>query len=188
MKLKKCIKMLKVRSFDVYVYPWGHIKEMRGLDEPPIEVFSIEKTRAGEIPKSKSKLLNKYAEYTVKEIIPGRSFNAKIIVEKKPEKVRKEEIMDTSISYEALIEKDQKDYRWIINIAMVMEVAARLNKYPGVDVYLCFQGNTECVCLTVEENKSQVYQRREFTANEAETWDMVRDLKKMLAQKIQESA
>lgn len=188
MKLKKCIKMLKVRLFDVYVYPWGHVKEMRGLDEPPIEVFSVERTKTGKIPKSKSKLMNKYAEYTVKEIIPGHIGHANITVEKKPERAREEGIMDTSINYGALIEKNKKDCRRVVNMAIVMEVAVRLNRYPGVDVYLCFQGKTGSICLTVEENKSQVYQREEFAINDERTWDMIKDLENMLAQKIQESA
>lgn len=161
---------------------------MRGLDEPPIEVFSVERTKTGKIPKSKSKLMNKYAEYTVKEIIPGHIGRANITVEKKPERTRKKGIMDSSISYEPLMKKNEKDYRWIVNMTMVMEVAARLNKYPGVDVFLCFQGKTESICLAVEENKSQVYQREEFAINDERTWDMAKDLARMLAQKIQESA
>ena len=96
--------------------------------------------------------------------------------------------MDSSISYEALIEKNKKDYRRIVNMAIVMELAVRLNRYPGVDVYLCFQGKTGSICLTVEENKSQVYQREEFAINDERTWDMTKDLENMLAQKIQESA
>lgn len=62
----------------------------------------------------------------------------------------------------------------------IMEQAAKLNQYEGVDVYFCLQGNTGCTCLTVEENKTQAYQRREFTTNTEGLLDMLRDILKML--------
>ena len=73
--------------------------------------------------------------------------------------------------------------RRIAALQQVMGQAAELNECPGVDVYFCLQGNTGCACLTVEENKSQVYQRREFLTNEEGLWEMRKDAKKMLQQK-----
>lgn len=65
-------------------------------------------------------------------------------------------------------------------IGSIMEQAAKLNQYEGVDVYFCMQGNTGCTCLTVEENKTQAYQRREFTTNTEGLLDMLRDILKMV--------
>ncbi len=62
----------------------------------------------------------------------------------------------------------------------IMEQAAKLNQHGGVDVYFCLQGNTGCVCLTIEENKTQAYQRREFATNTEGLLDMLRDILKMI--------
>lgn len=62
----------------------------------------------------------------------------------------------------------------------IMEQAAKLNRHEGVDVYFCLQGNTGCTCLTVEENKTQAYQRREFTTSTDGLLDMLRDILKMV--------
>lgn len=68
-------------------------------------------------------------------------------------------------------------------LQLIMGQAAELNEYPGVDVYFCLQGNTGCACLTVEENKSPSYQRREFTTNGEGLWEMLEDVKTMRKQK-----
>lgn len=81
---------------------------------------------------------------------------------------------------------NEKDRR-ITALQLIMGQAADLNECPGVDVYFCLQGNTGCVCLTVEENKSQVYQRREFVTSGEGLWDMLKDVKKMLKQKSEAS-
>lgn len=39
MKLIKCLNIIKLKSFFVIVYPNGHIKEKRGLNEAPIQSF-----------------------------------------------------------------------------------------------------------------------------------------------------
>lgn len=77
---------------------------------------------------------------------------------------------------------NEKDRR-ITALQLIMGQAAELNECQGVNVYFCIQGNTGCACLTVEENKSQAYQRREFTTNGEGLWDMLKDVKKMLRQK-----
>ena len=57
--------------------------------------------------------------------------------------------------------------------------AAGLSHYKDTDVYFCIQGNTGCVCLTVEENRSPAYQRREFLSNPDGLLQMLLDLQKM---------
>ena len=59
--------------------------------------------------------------------------------------------------------KDLKESASLLGI--IMENAVKMNQHEDVDVYFCLQGNTGCACLTVEENKTQVYQRREFITN-----------------------
>lgn len=65
MKLKKALKIIKSKDFTVFVYPKGHIKEHRGLDEPTIEIFDISRNEKGELPQK-----IKYTDVTVREIIP----------------------------------------------------------------------------------------------------------------------
>ena len=65
MKLKKALKIIKSKDFTVFVYPKGHIKEKRGLDEPYIEIFDISRNEKGKLPQA-----IKYADVTVREIIP----------------------------------------------------------------------------------------------------------------------
>ncbi len=54
-----------------------------------------------------------------------------------------------------------------------------LNFYCGIDVYLCLQGNTGCICLTVEENKTVVYQNRSFLSNKDSIQKLLRDVQAM---------
>lgn len=43
--------------------------------------------------------------------------------------------------------------------------AITLNSRKDVTVYVCLQGNTECINVTVEENETPVYTNRVFTNN-----------------------
>lgn len=43
--------------------------------------------------------------------------------------------------------------------------AISLNRRKDVTVYLCYHGNTDCLNVTVEENKTPVYQNRVFSNN-----------------------
>lgn len=54
-----------------------------------------------------------------------------------------------------------------------------LNYYNDVDVFLCIQGNTDCICLTVEENRSVVYTNKTFLTNRTNIRGMLRDLQVM---------
>lgn len=54
-----------------------------------------------------------------------------------------------------------------------------LNMFKDIDTYLCLQGNTGCLCLTIEENKTVVYQNRSFLINETNIRKMIRDVQVM---------
>lgn len=58
----------------------------------------------------------------------------------------------------------------------VMCNAVRLNKFEGVNVYVCMQGNTQVISVTVEENKTQIYNRKEFMSNMEGIEQMKRDI------------
>ena len=58
-----------------------------------------------------------------------------------------------------------------------------LNAKKNVDVYLCFHGNTNCICVSVEENRSLVYQNKAFANNSKGIQDMINDVTKMLEEK-----
>lgn len=59
--------------------------------------------------------------------------------------------------------------------------AIHLNKQDDITVYLCYHGNTNCINVTVEEKRSEVYKRREFSHNEQGLRQMLEDIKKMVA-------
>lgn len=50
----------------------------------------------------------------------------------------------------------------------IMEKAIELNTYPEIDVFLCMNGETQVLALTVMQNKSPVYQNRIFLQNRQE--------------------
>lgn len=54
-----------------------------------------------------------------------------------------------------------------------------LNKKKNVNVYICFHGHTDCVCVTVENKGLQVYQNKAFTKNRRELKKMVEHLQIM---------
>lgn len=64
-------------------------------------------------------------------------------------------------------------------MGLIMENAVKMNQHEDVNVYFCLQGNTGCACLTVEENKTQAYQRREFITNTEGIRGMFRDIHRM---------
>ena len=49
MKLAKCLKITKTKKFDVFVYPKGHIKYKRGIDEVCTDSFEVERDQNGKI-------------------------------------------------------------------------------------------------------------------------------------------
>lgn len=62
----------------------------------------------------------------------------------------------------------------------IMEKALKLNRKKGVDVFLCLQGNTGCLNLTVEENKSVSYTNKVFATDESGLDEINKDLNIML--------
>lgn len=62
----------------------------------------------------------------------------------------------------------------------IMEKAAALNDCDGINVYVCMQGNTKVLAVTVEKNKTQIYSRKEFMGNRAKICQMGTDIQKML--------
>lgn len=75
MKLRRALKIIKCEHFTVFVYPKGHIKEKRGLDEAPITMFEINRNDKGKLPQ-----VIRYSEKPVKEIIPY-STRVNVVVE-----------------------------------------------------------------------------------------------------------
>lgn len=74
MKLRKCLKITKSSKFSIFVYPKGHIKEQRGIDELPIKIIEVERNKNGKLPKIE------FEECKVKEIIPS-GYCTTIVVE-----------------------------------------------------------------------------------------------------------
>lgn len=75
MKLRRALKIIKCEHFTVFVYPKGHIKEKRGLNESPIVTFEINRNEKGKLPQ-----VIEYSNKSVKEIIPY-STGVNIVVE-----------------------------------------------------------------------------------------------------------
>lgn len=71
MKLAKCLKITKTKNFDVFVYPKGHIKYKRGMDEAYTDIFGVERDQNGKIIMSDK--LEVYKDYKVTEIILNAS-------------------------------------------------------------------------------------------------------------------
>ncbi len=62
----------------------------------------------------------------------------------------------------------------------IMEKAAILNDCDGINVYVCMQGNTNVLAVTVEKNKTQIYSRKEFMGNREKIRQMGTDIQKMI--------
>lgn len=71
----------------------------------------------------------------------------------------------------------------ITTLQALVGYAVELNKFDHVSVYLCIQGNTDCICLTVEENKTPAYQSRAFLRDQERIWRMRADMETMLGVK-----
>ena len=78
MKLKKFLKICKSRSFSVFVYPVGHVKECRGTSENTISFFYVSRDDNGVLVKSSD--YSKYANAVVTEVIPFANF-VNVVVE-----------------------------------------------------------------------------------------------------------
>lgn len=74
------------------------------------------------------------------------------------------------------------------DLKAVTGYALLLNTDKDTDVYFCIQGNTGCACLTVEENKTQSYQRRAFLADREGIRGMLEDVKTMYKEKRKQHA
>lgn len=63
----------------------------------------------------------------------------------------------------------------------VVEKAIELNTYQGVDVFICINGETQVISLTVMQDKSLVYQNRFFMRERMDKLPVISDhLDKML--------
>ncbi len=69
------------------------------------------------------------------------------------------------IVYSAQLEKIMERMRRMEVYGQIMEKAIELNEQPGIDVYICVNGETQVMSLTVMQNKSVVYQNRLFFQN-----------------------
>lgn len=65
----------------------------------------------------------------------------------------------------------------------ILSDVIRLNEFEGINVYLCIQGNTQVIGVTVEENKSMVYTRKEFLHNKAKIKQLSKDVRRMIEYK-----
>lgn len=74
------------------------------------------------------------------------------------------------------------------DLKAVTGYAVLLNTEKDTDVYFCIQGNTGCACLTVEENKTQSYQRRAFLTDREGIRGMLEDVKTMYKEKRKQHA
>ncbi|MDY3908284.1 MAG: hypothetical protein SOZ48_00895 [Eubacterium sp.] len=61
-------------------------------------------------------------------------------------------------------------------IGKMMALVMKLNEKPNIEVFVCYQGNTKCVCLTVLENEKMVYSRKFFTSNCLYVFEIIKDL------------
>lgn len=68
MRLRKCLEITKTTTFHVFIYPKGHIKENRGIDEIYIDLFDINRNEKGILPYN---LFKEYDNCKVVEIIPN---------------------------------------------------------------------------------------------------------------------
>lgn len=75
-----------------------------------------------------------------------------------------------------------------VDLKEVTGYAVLLNMEKDTDVYFCIQGNTGCACLTVEENKTQSYQRRAFLTDREGIRGMLEDIKAMYIEKRKQHA
>lgn len=62
----------------------------------------------------------------------------------------------------------------------IMSLAAVLNCFAGIDVFVCLHGNTDVIAVTVEDNKTLIYSRKEFIANLTNVKQIKEDVRKMI--------
>lgn len=79
MKLKKALNVIRTKSFNVFVYPYGHVKECRGINECCVTNFNFSRSSDGSIPFIDD--IKKYENLKVVEIIPYSSGSVGIVVE-----------------------------------------------------------------------------------------------------------
>lgn len=79
MKLKKALNVIKSKRFQVFVYPYGHVKECRGIYECDLAHFEFSRSSDGSIPFIDD--IKKYENLKVVEIIPYSLCSVGIVVE-----------------------------------------------------------------------------------------------------------
>ena len=65
-------------------------------------------------------------------------------------------------------------------IGEIGEKVMELNAMEDVTVFLCIQGNTSCIALTVYEKDEQSYQRKAFLSDRCALCGLVKDLDFMI--------
>lgn len=63
----------------------------------------------------------------------------------------------------------------------LLELTMELNKQTGVLAYVCYQGTTDCISITIYDRNTLVYSRREFAENLEALHGMLEDVRNMLA-------
>lgn len=82
MELTKFMQITKAKRFEVFVYPKGHIKYNRGIDEVCTDIFEVKRNQDEKIIKSDK--LELYKGYKVTEIIHNTS-SIGVVVEGGPD-------------------------------------------------------------------------------------------------------
>jgi hypothetical protein len=73
------------------------------------------------------------------------------------------------------------EVRNLIMFENLLQKVMELNEMPGVDVYLCVNGETQVMALSVMQNKTLVYQNRFFFSRlDNKVKEVTEHLEKML--------
>ena len=67
-EIEKALKVIKTKRFQVFVYPSGHVKYCRGINECFVAMFEFSRSDDGTIPFIED--IEKYKNLKVVEIIP----------------------------------------------------------------------------------------------------------------------
>lgn len=63
----------------------------------------------------------------------------------------------------------------------LLKLTMELSKQNGVVAYVCYQGTTDCVSVTIYDRNILVYSRNEFAENLEALCGMLEDVRNMLA-------
>lgn len=66
-----------------------------------------------------------------------------------------------------------------IILGKIFWTAICLNRKKNITAFVCYHGNTDCICVTVENKGVQVYQNKVFTKNRKKLKEMAEHLRIM---------